>query len=224
MPCARETELYGPVKGFLQHQGFVVKGEVADADIVAFRGDDPPVIVELKRGFSLALIHQAVARLAITDSVYVCVPAGAGNISQRALKANIGLCRRLGVGVMTVRPRDARVEVHCDPGPYAPRKSKARQGRLLREFTRRRGDPAQGGAVRSGQITAYRQDAIEIAKHLAAAGPTKGAVVAQATGVENATRIMHDNHYVWFERVSTGIYALSESGREGLVQFGQSIR
>lgn len=140
----RETELYAPTKAFLERQGFAVKGEVADADVVACRGDEPPVIVELKAGFCLALLHQAVARLAITDAVYVCVPQRSGRIAARALHDNLKLCRRLGLGVMTVRLSDGLVEVHCDPGPYAPRKSRIRQERLLKEFARRR------DAVRTG--------------------------------------------------------------------------
>ena len=218
----RETELYAPVKAFLQGQGYEVKGEVADADVVACRGEDPPVIVELKGGFSLTLLQQAVDRLSLTDAVYVCVPRRSGRIAARSLKSNLKLCRRLGLWVMTVRLSDGLVEVHCDPGPYAPRKSVERRGRLLREFARRRGDPARGGVTRIGQVTAYRQDAISIASHLATLGPSKGKAVAQATGVEQATRIMRDDHYGWFERVSLGVYALSDAGRDGLARYAPS--
>ena len=54
------------------------------------------------------------------------------------------------------------------------------------------------------------------AEHLAAAGPTKGAVVAKETGVARATRLMADNHYGWFERVETGVYGLTGTGRAAL--------
>ena len=114
---------------------------------------------------------------------------------------------------MTVRLRDDFAEVHCDPGPFRPAKSKRRQGRLLRELQRRVGDPNLGGQTRVGLVTAYRQDAILCAGHLAAHGPAKGAVVAKATGVARATRIMADDHYGWFERVATGIYALTPKGQ-----------
>ena len=75
------------------------------------------------------------------------------------------------------------------------------------------GDPNTGGATRQGQVTAYRQDALRCAAHLTASGPTKGAVVAQETGVEQATRLMANNHYGWFERVETGIYDVTDKGR-----------
>ncbi|MDF0597854.1 DUF2161 domain-containing phosphodiesterase [Psychromarinibacter halotolerans] len=212
MADMRETDLYPPVKAFLEGQGYEVKGDVAEADVVACRGDAPPVIVELKTSFSLALLHQAVARLSISDTVYVCVPRKPGMAFHRALKDNIALCRRLGLGVILVRLSDGHVEVPCDPGPYAPRKSAKRRDRLLREFARRDGDPSPGGSVRGGVVTAYRQDAMRVAAYLVAHGPSKGAVVAKATGVTRATRIMADDHYGWFERVQTGVYALTKKG------------
>jgi hypothetical protein len=71
----REEQLYGPVKAFLEGQGYAVKGEVRGCDLVARRGDEPPVIVELKRAFTLELLLQGVDRLALSERVYVAVPA-----------------------------------------------------------------------------------------------------------------------------------------------------
>ncbi len=220
----REQDLYPPVKALLERQGYAVKGEVGAADVVAMRGDDPPVIVELKLRFSLGLFHQAIARLSVSDLVYVAVPRPTGKTARRALKDNLALCRRLGLGLITVRGDGAtgRAEVQCDPGPYTPRKSKKRTVRLLREFDRLRGDPNAGGATRHGIVTGYRQDALRCAAHLAEHGPTKGAGVASAVGVRQATRLMADNHYGWFERVSTGIYGLTDTGHEGLKHWAYS--
>lgn len=219
MARPRETELYAPVKALLEAQGYEVKSEVGAADVVALHpaGDgDDPLIVELKLGFSLTLFHQAVARQALTDAVYIAVPRGAGRRWQRALKDNGAMCRRLGLGLITVRLADGLAQIHLDPAPYRPRRSKQRKARLLREFARREGDPNTGGAARSGLITAYRQDALRLAAHLAESGPAKGAEVARATGVTRATRMMADDHYGWFERVQTGIYALTPNGHAAL--------
>ncbi|MEM6595333.1 MAG: DUF2161 family putative PD-(D/E)XK-type phosphodiesterase [Pseudomonadota bacterium] len=216
----KETELYAPVKTFLEGQGYEVKGEIGACDVVAMRGADDPVIVELKTGFSLSLIHQAVARQALSDNVYLAVPRQSGKRFLKALKENITLCRRLGLGLITVRMRDAFVEVHLDPAPYRPRLSKPRRGRLLREFARRVGDPNEGGARRVGLVTAYRQDALRCAAFLRTNGPAKGAHVAQATQVPKATRIMAADHYGWFERVATGTYQLTPKGVEGLSTYG----
>ena len=52
----RETELYPPIKALFEAQGYTVKGEVGAADVVAMRGDEPAVIVELKTGFAFGAV------------------------------------------------------------------------------------------------------------------------------------------------------------------------
>lgn len=208
----KETDLYLPVKKLLEAQGYTVKGEVGAADIVAVRDGDDPVIVELKAGFSLSLFHQAIQRQAISDAVYVAVPRGAGRASLKALVDNRKLCRRLGLGLITVRLADGFTEIHCDPSPYKPRQSKPRKTRLLREFERLVGDPNLGGATRRNLVTGYRQEALRCLNLLDERGPTKAAEVARQTSVAHARRLMADNHYGWFERISAGIYALSPKG------------
>jgi len=215
----READLYPPVKAYLERQGYEVKGEVGAADVVALRDGDAPLIVELKLGFSLALFHQGIARLAVTDHVYLAVARPKG---KKALRENLSLCRRLGLGLMTVRG-DLRVEVHADPGPYRPRKSFRKEARLLRAFERLEGDPNAGGATRHGIVTGYRQDALKCAAYLATSRAEKGAIIAKATGVETATRIMRDNHYGWFEKVEKGVYALTPVGRQGLKDWGDAL-
>jgi hypothetical protein len=214
MNAIKEIELYQPVKSFLEGQGYNVKGEVGAADVVACRDDQDPVIVELKTAFSLALFHQAIDRLAITDLVYVAVPHASGRTNYKAFKNNVALCRRLGLGLLTVRLRDGFVEAHVDPVPYSPRKSKPRKSRLLREFNRLVGDPNMGGSTRVGLVTAYRQDALRCLKALGENGATKAASVARISTVPKARQIMADDHYGWFERVDRGVYALSPKGVE----------
>ena len=43
-----EADLYGPIKRFLEAQGYEVKGEIGPCDVMAVRGDEGPVVVELK--------------------------------------------------------------------------------------------------------------------------------------------------------------------------------
>ena len=217
----RETELYTPIKAYLAAQGYEVKGEVGAADLVACRGDEEPLIIELKTGFSLSLFHQCIERQALSDLIYMAVPRGTTARWRRSLSANIALCKRLGLGLITVRLRDSFVEVQLDPGEFRPRKIPKRKARLLREFARRVGDPNLGGATRSGLVTAYRQDALRCAACLSRNGPTKGALVAKQSKVEKATRIMADDHYGWFERIETGIYALTPKGSQALVDYGE---
>ncbi|MEM1364519.1 MAG: DUF2161 family putative PD-(D/E)XK-type phosphodiesterase [Pseudomonadota bacterium] len=191
---------------------------------MAVRGHEPPVIVELKIGFSLTLLHQAIERQSITDSVYIAVPRGKGKPFQASLKRNVAICRRLGLGLLTVRAKDSFVEAHLDPGPYAPRISKIKNQRLLREFTRRVGDPMAGGSAKARpMLTAYRQDALRCVVCLRSAGPTKASLVAQSTGVERARMIMSADHYGWFERVDRGIYRLTPKGEAALEEFADAV-
>lgn len=219
----KETDLYAPVKMLLEGQGYEVKGEIGAADVVAVRGAEDPIVVELKTGFSLSLFHQAVERQSLSDSVYVAVPRGSGKTFLKSLKLNRALCRRLGLGLITVRMKDRFVEIHADPAPYRPRQSKQKKARLLREFAKRVGDPNDGGATRQGLMTAYRQDALRCVNVLQECGPTKAAEVARMSNVETARRLMADDHYGWFERIQTGIYALTPKGREAVTTYSAEI-
>jgi hypothetical protein len=119
------------------------------------------------------------------------------------------------MGLITVRLETGLVEVHCDPGPYAPRKSVRRSTALLSEFARRRGDPNTGG-MRGARVTAYRQDALACAAHLAGRARRRARRCATPPGSCAATTIMRDNHYGWFRKVDTGVYALSDDGAEAI--------
>ena len=217
----RETELYPPLKAFLEAQEYVVKGEVEGCDLVAVRGEEPPLIVELKTRFSLALVLQGIARQATADDVYLGVPPFSPRTTRR--KDALALCRRLGLGLLTIRLEpEPFVEALLDPAEFRPQRRTQRLGRLLREFQRRVGDPNQGGVSRRKIVTAYRQDALRCAAYLGRSGPTKAALVARAAGVERARTIMYADHYGWFERppgTSGGVYALTPKGRAALEEY-----
>jgi len=221
----RESELYAPVKAYLEAQGYEVKAEIGDCDVMAVRDGEPPVIVELKTTFSLQLVMQGVQRQTMFDHVYLAVPVSGARGWKLKYRDIIALCRRLGLGLLAVRTgRKPGVEGHLDPGAYEPRRRNKRAGRLLREFERRVGDPNEGGITRVKRITAYRQDALRCAVYLSVNGPSKGSEVARATGAARATTIMRADHYGWFERVETGIYALTPKGGEGLASHEATVK
>ena len=218
MTKPRESDLYPAIKAHLTRQGYEVKGEVGAADVVAVKGD-AVLVVEMKTGFSLSLFHQGIARQAVTDDVWLAVPAGG---QRKALLANVGMARRLRLGVMTVRLRDGFVEVLAEPVPFTPRKQPKKAKALKKAFARLKGDPNAGGATRHGLVTGYRQDAVACARFLAVHGPSTGARIKAWAEVPAATRIMADDHYGWFMRVSRGVYDLTAAGRKGLADWGDS--
>ncbi len=203
-----EVSLYAPVKALLEAQGYDVKGEIGACDVVGVRGDEPPVIVELKRAFSLALVHQGIDRLAMTDAVYLAV--GAWPRRQAEVRR---LCRRLGLGLIVVI--DGRADVVEDPVPYRPRHAPRRTARLLREHQRRVGDPTLGGSTRQPVMTAYRQEALRCAC-LLEAGPMAIRAMRPLADVPHAGGILRNDVYGWFERVERGTYALTSRGREAV--------
>ncbi len=217
----RETELYAPVKAFLEAQGYEVKSEIKDCDVVAVRDGAEPVIVELKLQLSLALLLQGVDRQSISDHVYVAVPEGKGARWRSQVKDAVRLCRRLGLGLLSVR--NGAVLAHLDPGTYAPRKYKKRRDLLLREFQNRVGDPNTGGQVKRKIITAYRQDALRIAMHIADAGSVKPSVARDDLGVVKAAAILQADHYGWFERIERGVYGLRPHGVAALETYGDVV-
>lgn len=221
----RETDLYPPLKRFLESRGYEVKGEIGAIDVLAVRGDEEPLVVELKTTLTLAVLLQAVERLTLTSMVYIGIPltCPALNKRRRVLK----LFRRLGLGLIGIAPRRGTdiVAVLVDPGEYTPRKRRKQCAQLLGEFTTRRGDPCAGGCDRRrGLLTAYRQKALRIAGFLHENGPTKAAGIAQAIEEPKARDILYRNVYGWFERTATGIYALSPQGKKELPEWtNQSI-
>ena len=219
-----EADLYAPIKQFLEAQGYEVKGEIGACDIVAVRGEEAPVVVELKERLNLALVLQAVDRLRVSDSVYLAFPVGSQKSStwRKRKKQVVSLLRRLGLGLLTVSSQGDVVPV-LDPGPYQPRQSPVRRRRLLREFAERVGDPEAGGSASRLRLTAYRQDAIRCAEELAKAGELKVSVIRDRTGVTRAGPILQHNHYGWFSRVRRGHYELSPRGQRELPSWIEKV-
>jgi hypothetical protein len=219
-----EAALYAPVKRFLERCGYEVKGEVHGCDLVARRGDEPSVIVELKLRFTLALVLQGIDRLALSERVYLAVPRlprRSRGIMPDAPRLR-RLCRRLGLGLILVG-RDSVVIVE-EPVPYRPRPAHQRAARLIAEFDRRIGDMNVGGQSRAPIVTAYRQDALRVARALATTGPMRVAELRSTTGVADAARILQRDVYGWFTRLHRGTYALSDSGYAALGQFAEAVR
>ena len=100
----KEADLYPDLKAYLEAQGYVVKGEVGACDILARRGQEPAVVVEMKLSFSLALVMQGVARAAVlmradhygwfervSTGIYALTPKGqAAMLSEAAEIARLG--------------------------------------------------------------------------------------------------------------------------------------
>ncbi len=221
MPKAKpesETALYAPVKRFLEAQGFAVKGEVCGCDLVALRGDEPPVVVigELKLKFNLELVLQGVERSAACDEVWLAVRVAArgGRENDRRVRK---LCRLLGFGLLGVFST-GRVEMLVEPRPWRPRPDRKRRARLVSEHRRRNGDPVSGGTTKVPIMTAYRQQALICAAMLQSGACRTSQVKAT---VPDGPKILLHNVYGWFDRVERGVYRLTSDGLAALSRWPQ---
>ncbi|MBB4196619.1 hypothetical protein CCR94_20475 [Rhodoblastus sphagnicola] len=210
-----ETDLYLPIKRHLESLGLEVKGEVRGCDLVAVSQDatERVVIGELKQSFTLELVLQGVDRVSACDEVWLAVALsrrGRGREGDSRVKK---LCRLLGFGLLAVAA-DGRVELLVEPAPWTPRRDPKRRSRIVEEHRRRRGDPVVGGSTRVPQMTAYRQQALAIARALSE-GPLRPRdfkILAP-----DAAKILLRNVYGWFERIARGLYGLTPAGRAALV-------
>jgi len=215
-----ETSLYPAVKHFLEASGFRVKGEVHGCDAVAVQDGEPLrlAIVEMKLGFNLDLLLQAVERLRMADEVWVAVPATRRGRDRDPRVHR--LCRLIGLGLMAVHAARGCVEILAEPAPYRPRPDPRRRARLLREHAGRRGDPSPGGTSRQPIMTAYRQQALACAVMLKA-GPGRPRdlrVVAPRAGA-----ILRHYVYGWFERAERGVYRLTADGEAALRRWQDAV-
>ena len=221
----KESDLYLPLKRFLESQNYEVKGEVQDCDALAVRGKEAPVVVELKLSLNLNVVLQAVDRLSLTPKVYIGIPKQC-KILNRRRRHIIKLLRMLGLGLVVIDSdrETGSVEVLLDPGEYRPRKSKHRQERLLGEFVKRVGDPNLGGTEkRKGIMTVYRQRALAIARFLQKQGPTKASHIARTLREPKARDILYRDVYGWFDKVSLGVYELSPRGKQEIPLWREEV-
>lgn len=216
MAIQSETELYPPLKRFLEDRGYQVRGEVASCDLAAVR-DDELVIVELKSAFNLALVFQGIERQKLTDRVYLAIETPRRVFGSRWNDIR-ALCRRLGLGLITVTftERSPVVNVITEPEPAPPRRNARKRGALLKEFGSRTGDHNLGGATRRPVVTAYRESVLQVARCLKESGSSSPAELKKRSGVEKAPAMIQRNVYGWFERVDRGVYGLSAAGEKAL--------
>ncbi|OWA34638.1 hypothetical protein B9G55_15575 [Saccharibacillus sp. O16] len=231
MAVKYETELYPPLKAFFEARGYTVKSEVRHCDLLGYReGEDRPLIVEMKKTFTLELLLQGTDRQRLGGSVYLAVQRNRtkkGAHNQRFSEI-AQICMRLGLGLIVVtfyQTKAPFVEVLCEASTEeaAPRKSGIRAKRLRDEFDARSGDHNIGGSTQRKIVTAYREQALKVARQLWMFGEASPVQLKEASGVGKAALIVRDNHYGWFERVVRGRYRLTEAGLAALNEYATVV-
>lgn len=215
----RETDLYPPVKAWLEKNGYEVHGEVGGCDVAARRGDEL-VLIELKLAVNLDLILQLLKRQEAAESVYAAVPAPKF-MNNRRWRELCRLLKRLEAGLIVVFLDSPvqRLELLFHPIRQERRLTKARGKAILTEMNGRSADRNVGGSSRRKIMTAYREQALLTAELLVGLKTASPKELKAAGAADKAGDIMRDNHYGWFERVARGRYALTESGHAAVAEY-----
>ncbi|MDD4843978.1 MAG: DUF2161 family putative PD-(D/E)XK-type phosphodiesterase [Anaerotignum sp.] len=213
----KETDLYEPIRIFLENQGYQVQAEVKHCDIAAVK-DGQTVIIELKKSFHLKLVYQALERQSLTDQVFVAIPRPKRGQRERAWKDMLRLLKRLELGLITVALDSPlqTVDVILEPSESLVRKNRKKQERLQAEIENRRLAENVGGMTRRKIMTAYREKSIELCCIIEELGQISLKDLRELGKDAKYTAILQRNVYQWFERVEKGAYGLSLSGKEAL--------
>ena len=212
----KETDLYEPIRAFLEEEGYQVQVEVKHCDIAAVK-DGQLVIVELKKAFSLKLVYQGLERQSLTEQVFVAIPRPKKGAREKAWKDMLKLLKRLELGILTVALDSPlkTVDVVLEHSDSLAWKNRKKREKVQSELEQRQVDANVGGMTRRKIMTAFREKSIRLACLLEKEGQVSTASLRER-GLEDSVGILSRNYDKWFKRVEKGVYALSEKGQEAL--------
>lgn len=223
-----EADLYDPVQKHFSSLSYNVHAEVNDCDVVGIK-DESLVIVELKLSLNITLLMQAVKRQKITPNVYVAIPKPNYSLRKRKWRDLVHLMRRLELGLILVSfgAKMAHLQVVHEPKAFdqkcSLRQSNKTREKLIREVSSRKSNVNIGGSYQAEVMTAYKENCIQIAHYLDYMGEMSAkSLRVHGTG-DKTHSILYNNYYKWFERVSRGVYDLSDKGRKEYKQYPEII-
>ncbi len=219
----KETELYAPVKKLFLSQGFDVKGEVKDIDVIAYH-QDLMIGVELKTKVSLKLIYQAIDRQKVLDQVYIAIPKDAIYQSKSLYRNFTHLLKRLEIGLIIVNGDSAEVIIEAVPFDRNLSRSryKKRKTMLDKELRLRKNNKNIGG-TNGKKITRYKEQVIDIGNYLISNTKASPKEIKEKTGIEKTASILQKNYDGYFERVERGIYQLTEKGKKDIIKLKKQL-
>lgn len=215
----KESDLFEPVKIYLEANGYKVRAEVKNCDITATK-DDELIIIELKLSANLQLFIQATDRQRITDSVYVAIPKPSIR-SKKHWKGIRYILRRLELGLIFVDVENPvnPVEIVFHPIEFQRKKISKRKNAIIEEIESRSQNLNVGGSNKKKIVTAYKENAIQIAVYLKEIGATTPKKLREYDSGKKTLSILYSNFYGWFQRIDRGIYDITVKGKQELKKF-----
>ncbi|MCL2285942.1 MAG: DUF2161 family putative PD-(D/E)XK-type phosphodiesterase [Firmicutes bacterium] len=206
----KESDMYEPIRKLLTEQGFTVRGEVKGCDIAAVK-DDILWIVEMKLSANITLIYQAMERQTATGWVFVAIPrpknARDGNF--RKLQK---LVKKLQLGLITVALDTPAKYAEIIIFPVGKDDKKNKKTAALKKEIAGRSVDSTGGTTKTQINTAYRERCVRIACLLEVKGAASPKELVKLGCEKDASYLLRTNMLGWFEKVSKGMYGLSDVG------------
>lgn len=223
-----EEDLYEPVRGYFTNLGYHVHAEVNDCDVVAIKTEEV-IIVELKLSLNIGLLTQAVNRQKLTPEVYIAIPKPNYSLRKRKWRELVHLVRRLELGLILVDfgEKVPHLRVVHEPAAFDRKRSfnqnKKHRDRLIKEVMGRKSNANIGGTTQRKVMTAYKENAIQIAFYLDHLGAMSARELRKMGTGEKTYSILYNNYYKWFERVAKGVYDLTDDGRAEYLRFPEIV-
>lgn len=214
----KESDLYPPVYEYFTGLGYDVQAEVNSCDLVAQK-DGETIIAELKTGFTLKLIYQAIDRQSISDLVYVVIPRPKRGAKGPQWRNMLKLAKRLNLGLITVAMDSPLKAVDIVAVPEISgtvRKNTNKSASLNKETGSRSLRANTGGINKTKILTAYREKSIFVLCLVEVLRQVSPSDIAKILNDTSAGTIVSRNYYGWFKKISKGVYGLSEKGLEAL--------
>lgn len=226
----KETDLNDPIKAWLESQGCHVKSEVMGIDMMGMFGTELMIAIELKLKLNLEVINQAVERQSISDLVYIGVCHDYKAVDTKRFKRTLLTLKRLNLGLLTVNFRAETPIVYeiLKPESFDFEKSKRmklnRRHKVIEEFNKRQSNFNKAGSTRQKIMTGYKEMCLLCAHYIAVNGPCR-AKEFEAIEIpsKKVSAMFASNHLKWFEKVSRGIYGLSEIGLSALIEYEEVL-
>lgn len=214
----KESDMYLPIKKYLNELEYKVKAEVKNIDIIAIK-QSTTLVVEMKMKLTLKLMYQGCDRQRLFDNVYLAIVDPGYKVKRsKQFKEKLYLLHRLRLGLILVDLDNDTVSVLFDPKEYHYRRNKKKQTLVLDEFNNRKINSNVGGVNKQKIMTAYKEQVIEIAKCLIE-GEQSTKEIKKITNNSKATNILYKNYYRWFVSVERGIYKLSDLGKKEIKRY-----
>ena len=222
----KESDLFAPIMNLFAADGYTGDGEVGRVDIL-FEKDGLTTAVELKKTLDFRSIQQAAIDQKSCDFVYIGIFTPK-NMRSRSFNDRLYLLKRLGIGLICVSEKSGRAEIVSNPivselsGFKAHNRKK--QASLKVELSQRRMKNNTGGVSKTPLMTAYKENALLILDCLRQMGGSGScADIRKLSGLDNVTPVLYNNYYGWFCKVKKGVYSISESGRQALAEYADTI-